>query len=192
MILFVMAGCIGGPSQPFRISANLWIGYTPLFYIKERGWLKDANIEIVNVVSLYENMQMYAVGNADAFTGTQYEYHVQRQKHPDLAPAVLFDRSSGGDMVMSNQSLKALKNTKETIDVYLEVDSVNSDLFKAFVKYAGMENQKFHILNLDPESISKLPLKKRPTWRACPNTNAKNKSAQTVNSAATANRFQNR
>jgi NitT/TauT family transport system substrate-binding protein len=162
-LLFLLTACALTPPKPLRISANLWIGYTPLFYIKERGWFKGENIELVNVVSLYENMQMYAVGNADAFTGTQYEYHVQRQTHPSLSPVLLLDLSRGGDLVMGSVDLQTLRKTERPIDVWLEVDSVNQELFKAFVEKEGIGNKKFRFHNLDPESISKLPFKKSPT-----------------------------
>ena len=162
-VLFFVSACSLTPSKPLRISANLWIGYTPLFYIKERGWLEGKNIELVNVVSLYENMQMYAVGNADAFTGTQYEYHVQRQTHPTLTPVLLLDRSRGGDIVMANRDLPTLRKSDHPIDVWLEVDSVSQELFRAFIRAKNLEGKKYRFHNLDPESISKLPLKKSPT-----------------------------
>lgn len=164
LLLLLLTGCMQpSSSQPLRISANLWVGYMPLFYLKERGWLKENHIELVNVVSLYENMQMYAIGNVDAFTGTQYEYHQLLQKRPQLVPIMLFDRSRGADLVMGNRSIEALRKSSEPIDLYLEVDSVNSELFRAFLKYSGMDEKRFHVINMDPEMIAKLPMHKRPT-----------------------------
>ncbi len=158
LILLLLSGCQWEEKDPLRVSANLWVGYTPLFYIKERGWLEKNNIKLVNVVSLYENMQMYAVGNANVFSGTQYEYHQMKKTHTNLTPIILLDRSEGGDMIMANRSLKALSLEADPIDVYLEVDSVNSEFFQAFITQYALQQKKFHFINLDPESISKIPM----------------------------------
>ena len=162
LLIAVLGGCDFSHKDSLRISANLWIGYTPLFYIKERGWLKEHNIELVNVVSLHENMQLYAVGNVDLFTGTQYEYHRMKETYPDLYPLILLDRSVGGDVVMSNRSIEDLKQSVKKIDAYLEVDSVNSELLRAFLKKSGINISKLCVHNLDPESISKLQMRESP------------------------------
>ncbi len=162
LLMIILAGCGTTHKEPLRLSANLWIGYTPLFYLKERGWLKENNIELVNVVSLHENMQLYAVGNVDLFTGTQYEYHRMKSLHSELYPLMLLDRSTGGDVVMSNRSVEELRRSEQKIDAYLEVDSVNSELLRAFLKYSGIDIAKLSVYNLDPESISKLPMKENP------------------------------
>ncbi len=162
LLMIILAGCGTTHKEPLRLSANLWIGYTPLFYLKERGWLKENNIELVNVVSLHENMQLYAVGNVDLFTGTQYEYHRMKSLHSELYPLMLLDRSTGGDVVMSNRSVEELRRSEQKIDAYLEVDSVNSELLRAFLKYSGIDIAKLSVYNLDPESISKLQMKENP------------------------------
>ena len=162
LLIMMFDGCSLSHKEPLRISANLWIGYTPLFYIKERGWLKEYNIELVNVVSLHENMQLYAVGNVDLFTGTQYEYHRMKKEYPNLYPLILLDRSIGGDVVMSNRTIEELKRSEQKIDAYLEVDSVNSELLHAFLKQSGIDTSKLCVHNLDPESISKLQMQESP------------------------------
>ncbi len=162
LIAVLGTGCDISHKEPLRISANLWIGYTPLFYIKERGWLKEYNIELVNVVSLHENMQLYAVGNVDLFTGTQYEYHRMKETYSDLYPLILLDRSTGGDVVMSNRTIEELKQSEQKIDVYLEVDSVSSELLRMFLKQSGIDTSKLCVHNLDPESISKLQMQASP------------------------------
>ncbi len=163
LLVALLYGCTIVPAEPLRISANLWIGYTPLFYARERGWLKAHNIELIDVVSLYENRQMYAVGNADAFTGTEYEYHTMRAQHSDLVPLILFDRSTGGDVVLANRTLSQLQESNETIDLYLEADSVSRELFEAFARAYHLEDKRLHVVNRDPDSISHLPMHTNPT-----------------------------
>ena len=89
----------------------------------------------------------FKMGGFDGITGTQYEYQKLNSQHFDLVPIMMFDRSNGGDMVMSNLSLQALNNTTGPIDVYLETNSVNSLIFKHFIKNHPLTNKSFHFIN---------------------------------------------
>jgi NitT/TauT family transport system substrate-binding protein len=150
------SGCANDSVEKLKISANAWIGYSPLFYAREMGWLDEAGVNLVHVVSLGESMKLYQVGNVEAFTGTQYEYSESRKKQPALIPLILFDKSYGGDMIMSNRSIEQLLSTTDTIDVYLEVDSVNKILISDFLKTEQLENKSFNYINRDQADISTL------------------------------------
>jgi len=139
-----------------KISTTTWIGYTPLYYAKEKGWLDEVNVKLVNAVSLSENMYLYQAGSSDAFCGTQYEYSVLKQKSPDIIPIMLFDRSNGGDLIMSNHSIAELKNSNADIQAYLEIDSVNYTLLDDFIKKFSIDEQRINFINRDQAEISTL------------------------------------
>jgi NitT/TauT family transport system substrate-binding protein len=156
LLLVLFTSCSSPYDTPLKISATTWIGYTPLFYAKEKGWLKPLNITITNVVSLAENMTLYQSGNFDAYVGTQYEYSVLFSKENSLHPVMMFDRSYGGDVVMGNVSINDLKSSSSATDVYLEMDSINITLLKDFLKKYKLENKKFNYINKDQAYISTL------------------------------------
>ena len=149
LIVVLLYSCDTQQKPPIKIVANSWIGYSPLFYAKDKGWLDEINIQVSNVVSLGESMMTYQTGHFHAITGTQYEYEKLQEKHSDLVPIIMFDRSNGGDMVMSNQSISDLQNTSDTIDVFLEIDSINHTVFKDFIKVHQLTDKNFNYLNKD-------------------------------------------
>jgi len=149
LIVVLLYSCETQQKPPIKIVANSWIGYSPLFYAKDKGWLDEINIQVSSVVSLGESMMTYETGHFQAITGTQYEYQKLREKHSDLTPIIMFDRSNGGDMVMSNQSIIDLQNTSETIDVFLEIDSINYLVFKDFIKAHQLNDKNFNYINKD-------------------------------------------
>jgi NitT/TauT family transport system substrate-binding protein len=151
--------------EMLKISATTWVGYAPLYYAKEKGWLKPLNIKLLHVSSLSENLYLYAAGNADAFVGTQYEYDILIQKDPSLVPLMLFDRSNGGDLVMSNMSIEDLQESEEEIDAYLEMDSVNNTLLKDFLRHYNLKNKCINYIDRDQAQISILSASKseKPT-----------------------------
>lgn len=139
-----------------KISATTWIGYTPLFYAKEKGWLETIDVKLINVVSLSENMYLYKAGNSDAYCGTQYELSVLKKQRPSLVPVMLFDRSKGGDIIMSNHSIKELQEEKGKIDAYLEMDSVNFTLLNDFIHQYKIDEDRINYINRDQTEIATL------------------------------------
>ena len=142
-----------------KISATTWIGYTPLFYAKEKGWLDELNIKLTNVVSLSENMYLFKSGNFDAYVGTQYEYELLFKTNKSLTPIFMFDRSFGGDVIMSNRTLQELLDSNETLEAYLELDSINNTLLRDFITIHGLEKRKIHYKNNDQAYIGSLKAK---------------------------------
>ncbi len=160
IIILLFNACSSDNYEKLKISSSTWIGYSPLFYAKEQGWFEPLNIDLVNVVSLSENVYLYEAGNSDAFVGTQYEYNLVLQKQPSLMPIMMFDRSNGGDLIMSNISLEKLQELNTTIDVYLEMDSINNTLLEYFIKQYHLEDKKLRYFNKDQTQISTLEAKK--------------------------------
>jgi NitT/TauT family transport system substrate-binding protein len=159
--IFLLTSCSQIENKKLKISASTWIGYSPLYYAKEKGWLKPLNIKLLHVTSLSENMYLFEAGNSDAYVGTQYEYSVLSKKDASLMPVILFDRSNGGDIIMSNISINELQNTNEPIDAYLEMDSINNILLKDFIKKYKLDNKKINLINRDQGFIIGIKKEKR-------------------------------
>lgn len=159
--IFLLTSCSIQNEKKLKISTTTWIGYTPLYYAKEKGWLEPLNIKLLNLVSLSENMYLYKAGNSDAYVGTQYEYNVLKKEN--LIPIIMFDKSNGGDIVMSNYSVNDLLKTQSKIDVYLEMDSINSIVFDDFIKQYNLSNKQFNYLNKDQAFITNLKNSENPT-----------------------------
>ena len=161
--LLLLTSCFSDYDKRLKISATTWIGYIPLFYAKEKGWLKPLNIKLLHVSSLAENMYLYRAGNSDAYVGTQYEYSILSQDMKSLTPIMMFDRSDGGDLVMSNLSIEELQNTTTQIDAYLELDSINNTILKDFLAKYNLEDKNINYINKDQTQIKLLNASMKPT-----------------------------
>lgn len=162
-LLVLFTSCSSDYDKRLKISATTWIGYAPLFYAKEKGWLKPLNIKLINISSLAENMYLYKSGNSDAYTGTQYEYNILRQEMKTLKPIMMFDRSNGGDLVMGNVSIEELQNSTAEIDAYLEIDSINSNVLQDFISEYNLKDKKINYINRDQSEIKLLQANTKPT-----------------------------
>jgi len=131
---------------------NAWIGYTPLFYAKEKNYLKDLNIKLVPTVSLGESTELFSVAKADMLTATQHEYNALKTDFPTLVPVILMDRSDGGDMILANRSIQELQKS-EKITVFLEIDSINNEMIRAFTKKYHLNANIMEYKNKDQAQI---------------------------------------
>ena len=154
--LVLLSACSKTPQEPLKISITTWLGYTPLLYSKEKGWLENLNIELVKAISLSESMYVYQSGITNIFCGTQYEYSILKKTYPDITPLILFDRSNGGDLIMSNVSISALQHSDEKINAYLEMDSVNLVLLEDFITKYHIDEKRIQYNNRDQVEISTL------------------------------------
>jgi len=160
LLIFILFfyGCSKNQKEELLLSTNSWIGYSPLFYAKEMGYLDELNIELIPTVSLGESLNLFLVSKADMLTGTQHEYNLLHQEMHSVVPIVLFDRSDGGDMILSNRTLQELKNLHKSqkIDVYLEVDSVNKEMIEHFIKHSHLSKKSMHFINKDQAQIQNI------------------------------------
>jgi NitT/TauT family transport system substrate-binding protein len=161
LVLFLFS-CSKENQKVLNISTNSWIGYAPLFYAKEKGYLKDLNIHLITNVSLGEAADIYDVGKADMVTTTQHEYYSLKHTGHDIFPIILFDRSKGGDMILSNKNLQELLHAKK-IYAYLEIDSINAELLEDFIKHYHIDKNKIEFINKDQSQIADLQPQKSKT-----------------------------
>jgi len=158
IFLLLLSACSSPKNEQLKVSVNSWIGYSPLFYAYEKGWLKPYDIKVVNVVSLAESLYVYEANNADAFTGTQFEYKVTKQNQPTLIPIMMLDKSYGADMVMSNKNIEQLQSESQPINTYLEMNSINSVVLKSFLDYYHISEKNINYVNQDQVKISTLKI----------------------------------
>ncbi len=148
--------------QQIRISSNPWVGFTPFIYAQEKGWLNVTPFRFSWLVDLTENARLYEGGFTKGFTATQYELlHFEDYRH--IKPIFLIDRSAGADGILSNHSLDELRKIRGEILVYLELGSLNQDLFNAFVKENGLEGISFTFRNVSQKTMAQLDAKGPPS-----------------------------
>ena len=148
--------------RPMKIGANLWIGYSPLYYADAKGWLRKNNIEFVETISLGESLKYYKLGSLDMVCATNYEFSQIFKASQNRGRMILLDKSYGGDMILSNLSIKKLKKAQK-ISVFLEKKSVNTLLLNEFIHKYKFDTTKLTLINTPPNLSASLRMKTEPT-----------------------------
>lgn len=144
-------------SSEIRISTNPWVGFTPLIYAQEKGWLDDSPFKFIWLVDLTDNARLYRRGFTQGFTATQYELMHFKEQHA-IKPVFLIDHSYGADAILSNRSLDELRSSKSPVKVFLERGSLNEDFFNAFVRENGLDPKIFSQIDSSQKNISAMPM----------------------------------
>ena len=151
-LLLIISGCTEKKHAELRLAVSPWIGYSPLYYAQEQGWLKDAGITLIHSTSLHETVHYFQASLVDAFVSTQYEADILNGNVIHLMP---LDRSNGGDVVLSNRSLETIKKSKD-VSTYLEMESVNRLVLDDFITKYKLPFVKFRFINKDQIMIKQL------------------------------------
>ena len=160
--LFLFLGCEKKIEKPLVLSANVWIGYAPLYYAYEKGWLRQNDIKFVATLSLGETLKYYKKGSIDVFAGTQYEYIKAKNSVKDLTAIKLLDISKSGDLIYANKGIDELRKA-DKIDVFLETNSINSLLLKKFTKRYGLKKEQLNLMNERADATLNLKMRGNPT-----------------------------
>ncbi len=151
--IFIILGCSSVEEKPLVISVDTWIGASPLYYAHAMGWLKEANIQILQADSIDENLNLYETNASDVIAGTQHEYFRLKSNHKDLIPIIVYDRSYGGDVVLSNRTIQQLIQPDAKMRVYVELDTVGEDMLHYFVAEHNLSSEQLDIYNRNQEEI---------------------------------------
>jgi len=151
-IVLVNMGCTEKKHRELRLAISPWIGYSPLYFAEEQGWLKEAGITLIHSTSLHETIHYFQASLVDAFVSTQYEAEILNSKVMHLMP---LDRSNGGDVLLSNRSLGTIKKSNN-ITTYLEIESINRLILDDFINKYKLPFTNFKLINKDQALVKQL------------------------------------
>lgn len=156
LLLVVFAGCTREDThahKEVRLAVSSWVGYSPIHYADEKGWLKEADIDVIHSTSLNETVHYFQADLIDVFVSTQYEARVLNKN--DLTHIMAIDRSKGGDMILSNKPLDTILKSKK-IKTYLEMDSVNELVLEGFIKKYSLSKLNFELIHKNQLNVKNI------------------------------------
>lgn len=167
--LLILGGVVYGVWKEFstsqhpeiRISTNPWVGFTPFMYAQEKGWLEKTPFKFIWLVDLSDNARLFDKGFAQGFTATQYEL-LHFTKKEELTTIFLIDQSYGADAILSNRTLSQLASSNAKINVYLEIGSLNQDMFNAFIQENNLDENKFTLVESSQKSMETMAASDEP------------------------------
>ncbi|MBD2091005.1 ABC transporter substrate-binding protein [Microcoleus sp. FACHB-1515] len=173
-ILFLLSGAIGslalhscnsstsssnGASEPTSTEASLaivtWIGYTPLYIAQEKGFYKEAGLDLKMQVfgSNVEANAAFRAGRTDAITLVPSETLTLAATDKAFRVVYVVDLSSGGDGILARNKITdiaAFKGQK----IAVEQGAVSHFFLLQAMTEAGLTEQDVTLVNLAPDAAA--------------------------------------
>lgn len=135
------------PEPLVRVAGMSWVGYAPLYLARELGYLKNANVRLLELTSSAASLMALAAGQVEAAALTLDEFLVAREGQLDLRVIMVFDESAGADVVMARPSITQpvlLRGRRVGVE-----DTANGAL---------MLSRTLDVAGLRPEDVTKVPI----------------------------------
>jgi len=146
-ILVLIFSYFSYTSSPLKIATHQWLGYQSLPLALDQGWIDSNQVKLVNTMSASDSMQEILSGKVDAATLTLDEAIQLKAKGLDISVVMVFDVSSGADMIIANKNIEYLKQ-QDNIKIAFENNALGSLMFAEFLNISQFKLKQFEILNI--------------------------------------------
>ncbi len=134
-------------AEPLKIGYSDWPGFTILEVAKQKGWFKEAGVDVELVWFDYlPSLDAFAAGKVDAVTVVATDAMVNGANGAKSKIIALLDYSDGSDMIIGKPGVASIKDLKGQ-KVGLEVSLVEHLLLLEALKRNGMSQSDVEIVN---------------------------------------------
>ena len=147
--LLTTLACSAFPAvaEPLKVAYSDWPGFTVIELAKQKGWFKEAGIEVELLWFDYlPSLDAFAAGKVDAVTAVAADMLVTGANGAKSKFIAVLDYSNGGDMIIGKPGINSLKDLKGK-KVGLEVTLVEHLLLLHGLKAAGMKASDVTLVN---------------------------------------------
>jgi NitT/TauT family transport system substrate-binding protein len=125
-------------AAPLKVAYSDWPGWTALAIAEQKGWYKDAGVEVELLWFEYgPSMEAFTAGQVDAVTVTNGDALVTGSGGAKNVAIMLTDFSNGNDMIVAKPGIDSLKDMKGK-KVGIEIGFVEHLLLLNGLKKAGL------------------------------------------------------
>lgn len=134
-------------AEPLKLAYSDWPGFTIFEVAKQKGWFKDAGVEIELLWFDYlPSIDAFSAGKVDGVTAVAADMLVTGANGGKSKFIALLDYSDGNDMIIGKPGITSLKELKGQ-KVGLEVTLVEHLLLLHGLKSVGMKQSDVELVN---------------------------------------------
>lgn len=136
--LIGLAGLAGTQAAPIKIGYSDWPGYTVLEVAKQKGWFKDAGLDVeLDWFDYGPSIDAFSAGKIDGVTIVAGDDLVSGASGAKSKIVCLIDYSEGSDMIIGAPGINSIKDLKGK-KVGVELTLVEHELLLQALKVNGM------------------------------------------------------
>lgn len=151
LVLAALAACDKYPSRPLVFGANVWAGYEPVYLARELNYYDPAKVHLAEYSNASEVIRAFRNHLIQAAGVTLDEALLMQQDIPDLRIIMVFDYSSGADVVLGQPEFHTLQQLKGR-RVGVENTALGAYFLSLALDSAGMTPQQIKIVPLSVDN----------------------------------------
>lgn len=134
-------------AEPLKVGYSDWPGYTVLEVAKQKGWFKEAGIDVEMVWFDYlPSLDAFSAGKVDAVTVVATDALVNGANGAKSKIVALLDFSEGSDMIVGKPGINSIKDLKGQ-KVGVELTLVEHLLLLKALEVNGMKQSDVELVN---------------------------------------------
>ncbi len=134
-------------AEPLKIAYSDWPGFTLIEVAKQKGWFKEAGVDVELVWFDYlPSLDAFAAGKVDAVTCVATDALVNGANGAKSKLICLLDYSDGGDMIIGKAGVNSIKDLKGQ-KIGIEVTLVEHLLLLKALEANGMKQTDVELVN---------------------------------------------
>ncbi|WP_333874746.1 ABC transporter substrate-binding protein [Methylobacter sp.] len=134
--------------QPVSIATLVWPGYEPMFLARDKGWLNAQQVHLVKMASATGSLQALTDGNVQGAALTLDEVLKARATGLPVSVVMIFDISTGADMLIARSGIKQLADLKGR-RIGFEQGTVGELLLTEALRTAGLSKEDVKLVTID-------------------------------------------
>jgi len=146
-LLAMLVLATAAAAAPLKLGYSIWVGYGPLFLAKEKGYYGKAEVELTNVEDTKLRFTALAAGQLDGMVSTIDAMVLYLKTGKEYQYVLALDDSSGGDGIVANRTIKAVKELKGKKVAFLE-GSVSHFFLSVLLKQNGLKQADIESVNM--------------------------------------------
>jgi NitT/TauT family transport system substrate-binding protein len=158
MILIGMASLAGVMAAPIKIGYSDWPGYTVMEVAKQKGWFKDAGLDVeLDWFEYLPSIDAYSAGKVDGVLIVATDAMVTGANGGKSKIITLLDYSEGSDMIVGAPGVESIKDLRGK-KIGIEVTLVEHLLLLKALEENGMTQDDVDLVNTStdktPETLA--------------------------------------
>lgn len=130
-----------------QVASHTWPGYLPMFLARDEGWLSNASVELYKTASPSESMRLLASQQVGAAALTLDEVLRLRTAGVPLVVALVFNISSGADMVLGRGEVRQLADLRGR-RIGVEITALGALMLVKTLEAAGLLIEEVDVVAL--------------------------------------------
>lgn len=135
------------------IGTTTWIGNTPLFIAKEKGFFRELglDLDIRTFQSVAQAFPSFTAGQLNALTPVTSEVVLLAAQGVDFRVVMVEDVSSGGDVILARNSIQSIEDFRGK-QIAVELGGVGHFFVLQVLAEAGLTVEDVELLNTPPDA----------------------------------------